>query len=329
MHRSAITQTRLHNWLNAGRGYGFFSKYHPWIQVSRQDHGSSGYSHQTPNPFTGRAHHFLSNLEKSVFRVTFTHPCVTDNREQFPIWPEPHPSPLTDLRRHLGEETPPESDAGLVPGTLAIAHRLNIPHAYYVGLDQPFVHTTDQLLTIQRSGRPAQLLALAIKPIEELRGRRRDDKRSTRNSRAKLRRATFRKLRLERAYWHNQNIPWLLITERQIAPQIIRNLEFGHSSWQQHTPTQHQWECLKKLRIALRRAAQDRTCSALLDDFAMAEQLPREEAIRLFKLGLITGALSLDLRRPIVLTGAIPWLPTETQLPVPPWSPLSSVWGQL
>lgn len=328
MHRSAITETRLKNWIKAGRGYGFFSTYKPWIQITRQDHGSHGYSHQTPSPFTGRTHHFLSNLEKSGFRAAMAHPWVIDAREQFPIWPATHPSPLGLLHQHTGEITETEVITS-VAGSLEIAKKLHIRHETFVGIDHPYIYTTDLLLTIRRPRRLSKLAAIAFKTTAELRGNKMGEAPPAKAIRAKRRKSVFRKLRLERAYWRSQGIPWVLVTEKQINPRMTENLEFGHSSWQQYAPSDLQLQCLSKLRSFLRRSRTEKPCHELLQIFAGTIRLPIEEVVRLFKLGLITGALPLDLSRQISLARPIPWLQNNADREAPIWSPFQRIWGEL
>lgn len=326
MDRTTITETRLKKWIKSGRGFGFFESYKPWIQISRQDHGSHGYSHQTPNPFSGRTHHLLSNLEKAIFRMSLAHIGITDNREQFPIWPEPHLRPLAALREHLGEPRLDDEPDTLTVGSLAIAKRHDIHHASYVGLKRAYIYTTDQLLTVQLGNSPARLIAIAIKYTSELRGHRQGRTSSSPDILRRNRRATFQKLRLEREYWRNQNIPWLLLTERQTNPCVIKNLEWGHSSWQQRLPTPAEWEYLKRLRRKIRLLSHDRSCKDTLEDFARPEGISFESTVRLFKLGIICGLLPVDLSHPISLMHAIPMLQKHTDNSLPSWSHLRAAW---
>lgn len=327
MHRSAITETRLKNWIKAGRGDGFFAAYKPWIQVTRQDHGSHGYSHQTPSPFTGRPHHFLSNLEKNGFRTAMAHPGVIDAREQFPIWPASHPSPLELLHQHLGETKETDS-ISTVAGSLEIARNLHIKHETFVGIGHPYIYTTDLLLTVRLPRRSSKLVAIAFKTSAELRGGKKDEGPPKKATRIKRRKSVFRKLRLERAYWRNQGIPWVLVTEKQLNPNVISNLEFGHSSWQQYAPNEFQLQCLPKLRAQLRRSRVDQTCCHLLQAFSTKTGISFEETVRLFKLGLIIGGLPIDLGQQISLAGPIPWLSRDSS-DAPHWSPFRKIWGEL
>jgi hypothetical protein len=225
MHRAAITSTRLLNWLKAGRGQGFGKDYLAWIQVTRQDHASIGQSHILPNPFIGRQHHLLSSLERSSCVMAMGQPFITDIREQFPLWPIPHPSPLKELYEDRGLDLDDSSESS---GTVALAAELGIRHARFVGLQVPYIYTTDQLLTIDFPGQPPLLVALSIKYWSELRGRA-SEKNDTNAKAKKARRRKFQKLRLEREYWRRLGVHWVLITERQIHQQACANLEWALS----------------------------------------------------------------------------------------------------
>lgn len=76
MHRAAVTEVRLNNWLKSGRGQEFGKDYRPFLQVTRQDHASNGHSHIVPNQFIGRQHHLLSALERKVCVLNLAQPVV-------------------------------------------------------------------------------------------------------------------------------------------------------------------------------------------------------------------------------------------------------------
>lgn len=82
MAKYQITETRLKNWIKAGRGQGFGTDYHPWIQVMRQDFPSRGRSSIFVNPFNGRQHYLLPMIERAVLLQNLAHPMIIDIREQ-------------------------------------------------------------------------------------------------------------------------------------------------------------------------------------------------------------------------------------------------------
>lgn len=95
--------------------------------------------------------------------------------------------------------------------TLFIAERLGIKHPIDPKTQHPIVMTTDMLLTIKDGG-DGRFEAHSIKPISKL-GRR-----------------VLEKLQLEKAYFKELGINWTLITERQINYNLVKNVEWLHSS---------------------------------------------------------------------------------------------------
>lgn len=71
---------------------------------------------------------------------------VVNIREQYPLWPYPHQSPLKDLHDHYGLAL---KAVGESAGTLALSMELGIRHARFIGLKIPYVYTTDQLLSVE------------------------------------------------------------------------------------------------------------------------------------------------------------------------------------
>jgi len=314
-----ITEVRLRNWINAGRGQGLGNDYKPWIQISRQDFPSCGNSSVLVNPFSGRQHHLLSDVERAVFLQNLIHPNVSDIREQFPIWPWEHTAPLTELRSRLGQHSYPTPS--IAAGSVEIARRIGFKHALYRGLDFPFIYTTDQLLTISWPGRPSTLLALAIKEYRTLKrgGISRTSKAGTTGDK---RRRMFQKLRLEKSYWEAQGVPWLLVTDRQISQAVTSNVEWALSGALRR-PNEHDLGAIKRLSWAWRQLPQGEPCTSMLETAAQIIGESRTDTIRLFKLSLLFNALPVDLTYPTHLLKPIQALRGGREHFGPTWSFLS------
>lgn len=294
MHRSAVTSVRLLNWLESGRGQGFGKDYQPFLQVTRQDHASLGQSHILPNQFIGRQHHLLSTLERQVCMLNLAQRQVTDVREQYPAWPFPHISPLHSLFTFRGLDGVASDRPASSQGTVALAKGLRIRHGRFVGLPTPYIYTTDQLLTVELPGRPPQLVAISIKYTADLRNRR-------------TRRRTFQKLRLEREYWKTLGVPWLLVTERQIDPQVVSNLEWCLSGVIQRLQPQD-IPLLKRFALAFSAAPWSGRCQEQMDAIASVLGITRATAIRLLKLSVWRALIPVDISRPISLQRPLPKL---------------------
>ena len=97
--------------------------------------------------------------------------------------------------------------------TQRIAGEMGVRHPTYPGGSVPVVMTTDFLLDVVVDGRP-MLAARAVKPAADL-----DDAR------------TLEKLEIERRYWAEQEISWGIVTERDLPPVLIANLEWLQGPW--------------------------------------------------------------------------------------------------
>lgn len=315
MRRTVITPIRLVNWLKAGRGQGLGRDYRPWIQVSRQDHASIGKSSILPNPFIGRQHHLLSGLERAVLILNMAQPCITDIREQYPLWPYPHLSPtreICDSVLDLPTDQWPDSQ-----GTLALAKQLGITHAKFVGLKTPYIYTTDQLLTVKLPNQPSFLVAVSIKYWNDLRGNRND--KGPGAKRARDRKAKFRKLRLEREYWRSLGVPWLLVTDRLVQEQVHRNLEWALSGAIQRF-SDNDLIVLKHFIAAWDDTKTHDRCLERIKIISAALSIDTSRAIRLLKFAIMRALIAVDLTQPIHLQLPFPHGEARSPYDIPNWS---------
>lgn len=309
MHRAAMTEVRLINWLKSGRGQGFGKDYRPFLQVTRQDHASIGHSHIITNHFIGRQHHVLSTLERKVGVLNLAQAVVTDLREQYPQWSCFHESPLALLYALLGLEWPGQHPANS-EGTLAIAKSMRVRHASFVGLQIPYVYTTDQLVTLQIKDQPPKLVAMCIKYRSELRPK-------------KVRAKMFRKLRLEREYWRRLGIPWLLVTEREVNEQVYQNLEWALSGAIQRIQP-GDLALLNRFVLAFGAAEWGGRCLDQMDVISTVLDINLSTTIRMLKLAIWRALIPVDLtqlvdlQRPLIKKGF-------PRTAIDAWSPLAKL----
>lgn len=198
-----FTPARLVRWHDSGRGTGTGADYQPWHQVTRDDPSSRGRSHLLNWRF-GRLHHLLSDLELVAFGFATMLPGVVDLREQFPLAHDEH---LPELAAYqVG------GSGQSAPGTLQIADHLGHQHPSVRKGDtrEPWVMTTDFLLTLQNGIGRAELLAVSVKAIEDLRNERK-----------------LQLLRIEREYWRRQDVYWLLLTPALYAARVANSIRIG------------------------------------------------------------------------------------------------------
>lgn len=181
-----FTPTVLERFTRQGRGEGTHAQYQPWHQITRGDPASRGRSHITI--FRKRQFDLLSDKEMHAFLFSCMLHNLEDIRVQFPLSLEENAHELAnyDVRRY-----------SLHPGTLELARQLNIRHPRTTGAggSDYWRPTTDILLTLRENDGSLTLLAIACKP---------DQKALSKRARQLL--------ELERAYWLERSVEWLLIT---------------------------------------------------------------------------------------------------------------------
>lgn len=180
------------------RGTGIFDDYKPWHRVSRGDPASRGRSHL--QRWQGRQHELLSDKEWVGLMFAIMTPHVVDIREQFPLSIEPSRHELSNYDIRI---------VGDFPGTDKIARKLGFKHPRTHGDGQsvPWVMTTDLLITFELASGEKQLLAVAFKAAGE-----------------EYKKRTHELLALEKAYWQERNVEWLLITPQQYNHQVALRL---------------------------------------------------------------------------------------------------------
>jgi hypothetical protein len=154
---SVVTWKVLHQRVDAGRGQGHGDAYLPWLWIHRKNVSGRGNQVVDPMPGYRRASHFLAQVEWHVGLL-----CVylgaRDVREQFPLWPQPHPHPLADY-------APSQQSWNGCRGLMAISRELGVAHGREVGSDAPYVATIDIAATVKRA-MGYGIAGIALKPHE-------------------------------------------------------------------------------------------------------------------------------------------------------------------
>lgn len=200
-------EKNLREQIKAGRGQGHGADYQPWLQVSRRRSPSNGNINFRHLPILGRYGHFLSRNEWHL-ALWLLWLGAEDLREQFPLWPFPHPHPL--FGRAEVERTQLRSSRG----TLEIAKELGIDHGQIVGSNIPYIATTDLMLTVFHNGMP-QSVAIAAKPTDLVKGKVKPTQR------------VKERLILEMAYADEIGIRWLLLSNDEVSVPLRENLELA------------------------------------------------------------------------------------------------------
>jgi hypothetical protein len=149
-----MTIEKLITWIREGRGVGLLDAYQPWIPITKRNTSSRSAQAPVHMPGLTRLCHYLSLAERNLAQL-LRWIGVKDLREQFPLWPWPHPQPLAEIT-----EVPARS---LHPGMRAIAKEAGITLRKYPGLNIHKVLTLDLVGTLPDSS-PVPLVGFSCKP---------------------------------------------------------------------------------------------------------------------------------------------------------------------
>lgn len=193
-----FTPKVLERFLREGRGTGSYADYTPWHRVSRGDPSSKGRSHLIV--WRNRQRELLSDQEWSGLNFAGLIPNLVDLAEQFPLNQESAPHDLS--RWHVGE------GLKLFPGTREIAEMLGIKHPTLTDGAETHIwtSTTDLLLILRNQRERLELLAVSCKPSSVLTERAKE------------------LLLLEKTYWAQRGVDWLLITPEQYEKSVALTL---------------------------------------------------------------------------------------------------------
>lgn len=194
-----FTPKLLERFYRLGRGQGIFGDYIPWHRISRSDPSSRGRSHLLQGK--DRQHELLSDHEWVAIMFVFMLLNQIDVREQFPLSQKENKHELGAYRIDIGDKH--------FPGTLALASKLGFKHPITTdGEDSAdWVMTTDFLIALRNSDDAIELIAVAIKTIDEMAKKR-----------------TRELLAIEREYWVARGTHWLLITPALYDEKVGLNL---------------------------------------------------------------------------------------------------------
>lgn len=207
-----MTVKKLIEQVRMGFGQGHGSNYQSWLKIRRKN--PSPVSNQVVSwmPPLGRTAHYFSRGEYQL-ALLLLWLGVSDLREQFPLWPIPHPHPLEGAQGSEGLQL------AWSRGLLAIAEEAGIKHGVEFGTDIPYVATVDQLATVRLSS-GLKLVGFSSKAITDP------------NDEVKER--TLERLELERRYL-NEIDAGHFVTNASMVPSLMA----GQLEWWLDCSTLH------------------------------------------------------------------------------------------
>lgn len=198
-----MTVRKIKEQILKGFGQGHGSAYQPWLQIRRKN--SSPESNQIVSwmPQLGRAAHYFSRGEYHL-ALLLLWLGVQDLREQYPIWPIPHPHPLTGTLGFQG------MDLKMNRGLMMIAKEAGIKHGVNVGTRIPYVATLDHLATayVQEDWK---LVGFSSKPIT--------------NSDQEVKERALERLEMERLYLNEIGGKYFVVNSALILSVLAGQLE--------------------------------------------------------------------------------------------------------
>jgi hypothetical protein len=198
-----FTMAKLATAIRKGCGTGTGNSYKPWIQVTRRTSSPCSNLNVVPVPYLTRLTHFLSRGERE-FALYLWWLGALDIREQFPLWPWRHLHPNVQIGCR---------DGTFHEGMEEVARDAGIPLYCYPGLDVPWVHTIDMLVTVPVATNAARLVGISCKPRDILVQGAPTDR-------------ELERLELDRRYCAHASIPYRVAHPEEITKLLLVQLHW-------------------------------------------------------------------------------------------------------
>ncbi|MCM3571198.1 TnsA endonuclease N-terminal domain-containing protein [Neobacillus mesonae] len=260
MSKNSWSKEKLARYLKEGRGQGEGANYLPWRYT--YEYSSKGRVCRLFGLKTKRIHHLQSDNQYRAFLLFEFNSDVTDIRESYP---------LLDVLEVIDNKEDLRFDKFADKET-----------------KEPFVMTTNFLLTVKDANGKEKYVARTVKNTTELK-----------------RKITFEKLEIERRYWLEKNIDWKVITEKQLPRQFAKNIE-----WVRETLLEGSEGSLNKEELSLSLLKflienGELQLREVLKLFDKAAGIEKGSGLFLFRYLLAKKEFRLDMTKPIDFSAKI------------------------
>lgn len=148
----------------------------------------------------------------------------------------------------------------------------------------PYVITTSFLITLRYKNGDLKYAARSIKAASELEKKK-----------------TLEKLEIERRYWKEKNIDWGIVTQKEIPKQLVKNIEWVHSSKNDYeerglTEKEVQLMCGALKDNIIRR---NEVVAKILSEFDFEYNYQSGTGLYLFKYLIASKKLTVDMKNEI------------------------------
>ncbi|WP_077318152.1 TnsA endonuclease N-terminal domain-containing protein [Virgibacillus proomii] len=251
------SKEKLHRYIKEGRGQGVGKDYTPWNYT--YNYSSKGRASRIFGLKTGRIHHLQSDNQYRAFLLFEFSSKVVDIRESFP---------LLDVNEVIDDKEDLRFDKFTDRET-----------------KEPYVLTTNFLLTVKDMDGKEFLLARTIKNTTELK-----------------RRITFERLEIERRYWEHKGIDWKIITEKQLSRQLAKNIEWVRETMLEGSEGKLNKEELSVILLRYLLENDELPLKELLKLFDKMEGLQKGSALFLFRYLIAMKEIVIDMEKKIELS---------------------------
>lgn len=207
-----MTKKKLIEQIRAGLGQGHGKDYQPWLKIRRRNPSPKSNQVVSWMPPLERTCHYFSRGEYHTALLLMWLK-VDEIREQYPLWPTPHPNPMDGSPAAVGLSF--KSSRGL----LQIAKDAGIDHGVEVGTKIPYVATLDFMVTVPWYGQQ-KLFGFSSKGISD--------------SNVIIKERTLERLELERLYMEDIDGDYL-VTNASMVPTLMA----GQLEWWLDCATLH------------------------------------------------------------------------------------------
>lgn len=251
------SKEKLQRYLKEGKGQGVGKDYIPWHFT--YNYSSRGRASRIFGLKTGRIHHLHSDNQYRAFLLFEFNSKVVDIRESFP---------LLDIDEVIDDKEDLRFDRFTDRET-----------------KEPYVLTTNFLLTVKGANGDEEEIARTIKNTSELK-----------------RKITFEKLEIERRYWQNKGVDWKIITEKQLPRQLAKNIEWIRETMLEGSEGDLNKEELSITMLRFLMENYELPLKEVLQLFDKMEGLQKGSALLLFRYLIAKKEIVIDMTKKIDLS---------------------------
>jgi len=256
------SSAKVQRYIKEGRGQGFGVDYIPWTMT--HEYSSKGRATRLLGVKIPRIFHMQSDLQYRAFLLFEfqSKSSLIDIRETFP---------LLDVMEVVDDTT-----------------NLRLDKFRDKKTNEPFVITTNFLLTVKDVGGSERYIARTIKNTTELK-----------------RKITWEKLEIERRYWNEKGVEWKIITEKQLSRQLAKNIEWVRETLLEGNVDGIDKERLSTLLLRELYYNENQPIKQVLKKFDKNEGLQKGTGLFLFRNLIAKKEVRVDMRQVIDFSSTV------------------------